>query len=171
VVPDVIPKGARPKTALQVALETGQHSLVSLLLKSRYRLDLERYSPVDLALKVRRWDLFDLLLQWGADLKSADVYTVLETYNVELYERFWAAGYELTERHEMGSILGHGTRNRPLLGFVKRHRAGDPKIQTEIDIVLGNHAREGNERCVSLCLWVGAEKHRKAKRAKAVKEQ
>jgi hypothetical protein len=62
---------------------------------------------------------FDLLLEWGADLKTADVYTVLNTYNVELYERFRAAGYDLTERHEMGSILGHGTRNRPLFGFMK----------------------------------------------------
>ena len=76
-----------------------------------------------MVLQGRRWDLVDLLLEWGADLKSADVYTVLNTYNVELYERFWAAGYDLTERHEMASILGHGTTNRPLLGFVKRHLA------------------------------------------------
>ena len=159
VAPEGIRKGSRPKTALEIALETGQHSLVSLLLKSGYRLDLERYAPLDLALKLRRWDLFDLLLQWGAELKDADVYTVLETYNAQLYERFWAAGYDLTERHEMGSILGHGTRNRPLLGFVKRHRAEDRRIQTEINIALGYHAREGNERGVALCLWAGADPH------------
>ena len=80
-----------------------------LLLSKGYRIELERYSPLDLALQARRWDLFDLLLEWGADLKSADVYTVLNTYNVELSERFRAAGYNLTERHEMASILGHGT--------------------------------------------------------------
>ena len=39
--PEVIRKGTRPKTALQIALETGQHSLASLLLKSGYRLELE----------------------------------------------------------------------------------------------------------------------------------
>ena len=72
IPPEAIRKGTRPKTALQIALETGQHSVASLLLKSGYRLDLERYAP-----------LFDLLLEWGADLKSADVY------------------------HEMGVILGH----------------------------------------------------------------
>jgi hypothetical protein len=159
LAPQAIRKGTRPKTALQIALETGQHSLVLLLLKSGYRLDLERYNPVDLALKLRRWDLFDLLVEWGADLKSADVYTVLETYNVELYERFWAAGYDLTERHEMGSILGHGTSNRPLLGFLKRHRTEDPRLQAELNIALGCHAREGNERGVALCLWAGADPH------------
>ena len=29
-------------------------------------------------------------------MKSADVYIVLKTYNVELYKRFRAAGYDLT---------------------------------------------------------------------------
>ena len=101
-------KGTRPKTALQIALESGQHSLAFLLLNYGYRLDLEQYAPLDMALQARRWDLFDLLLEWGADLKSADVYTVLNTYNVDLYERFRATGYNLTERHEMGAILGHG---------------------------------------------------------------
>ena len=35
-----ITKGTRPKTALQIALETGQHSLVFLLLSKGYQLDL-----------------------------------------------------------------------------------------------------------------------------------
>jgi ankyrin repeat protein len=112
LAPDAILKGTRPKTALQIALESGQHSLALLLLSSGYRLELERYAPLDMALEARRWDLVDLLLEWGSDLKSADGYTVLNSYNVELYERFRAAGYDLTEGHEMGAILGHGTRNR-----------------------------------------------------------
>jgi hypothetical protein len=159
LAPEAIHKSARPKTALEIALDTGQHSLVSALLKSKYRLALERYRPLDLALQKRRWDLFDLLLEAGGDLKSVDVYTVLNTYNVELYERFRAAGYDLTDRHEMGSILGHGTSNRPLLGFLKRHRAEDPRLQTELNIALGYHARAGNERGVALCLWAGADPH------------
>ena len=60
LAPEAIGKGTRPKTALQIALETGQHSLSSLLLKSGYRFELERYAPLDLALQARRWDLFDL---------------------------------------------------------------------------------------------------------------
>jgi hypothetical protein len=159
LTPEAIHKSARPKTALEIALETGQHSLVSALLRSGYRLELERYRPLDLALKERRWDLFDLLLEAGGDLKSVEVYTVLNTYNVELYERFRAAGSDLTEGHEMGAVLGHGTSNRPLLGFIKRHRAEDPKLQTELNIALGYHARAGNERGVALCLWAGADPH------------
>ena len=98
LTPEALTKGARPKTALQIALETGQHSLATLLLRNGYRLELERYAPLDLALRSRRWDLFDLLLDWGGDIRSVDVYTVLETYNSDLYERFGASGYDLTER-------------------------------------------------------------------------
>jgi len=159
VAPEAIPKGIRPKSALQIALESGQHSLVFLLLRSGYRLELERHAPLDIALHTRRWDLVDLLLEWGADLNSADVYTVLNTYNAKLYERFWAAGYDLTDRHEMGAILGHSTSNRPLLGFVKRHRTEDPKIQQELNIALGSHVRAGKEKGVNLCLWAGADPH------------
>lgn len=106
-----------------------------------------------------RWDLVDLLVEWGADLRSADVYTILNTYNVELYERLRALGYDLTERHEMASVLGHGTSNRPLLGFVKRHRTEDTKIQQELNIALGYQVRAGNERGINLCLWAGADAH------------
>lgn len=139
----VIAKGSRPKTALQIAIESGQHSLVQLLLSRGYQLELEKCQPLDIALAARRWDLFDLLLEWGADLKSVDVYTVLNTYNADLYERFMAAGYDLTKGHEMASILGYGTSNRPLLGFVKRHREKDPKIQEELNLALGYHVRKG----------------------------
>lgn len=159
VAPQAVAKGTRPKSALQIALETGQHSLASLILSKGYRLDLERYSPLDLVLQARRWDLFELLLQSGADMMSADVYTVLNTYNVELYERFRAARYDLTERHETAAILGHGTSNRPLLGFMKRYRTEDLKIQQELNMALGYHAKAGNEKGVALCLWAGADAH------------
>jgi len=159
LAPDAISRGYRPPSALEVALETGQHSLALLLLRNGYRLDLERHNPLDLALKKRRWDLFDLLLEWGADLKSTSVYAVLETYNPELYARFWAAGYDLTQGHEMGATLGYSTSNRPLLGFAKRHRTEDPRIQTELNIALGYQVREGSEKGISLCLWAGADPH------------
>jgi hypothetical protein len=159
IAPQAIIKRTRSKTALEIALETGQHSLAFLLLSKGYRLELERYAPLNMALQARRWDLFDLLLEWGADLMSVDVYTILNTYNVELYERFRAAGYDLTGRHEMAAILGQGTSNRPLLWFVKRYRAEDPKIQRELNIALGYHARAGNEKGVNLCLWAGADPH------------
>jgi ankyrin repeat protein len=160
LAPEAIPeKRARPKTALQIALETGQHSLALLLLRSGYRLELEQYGPLDIALQSRRWDLFDLLVEWGGNIEDADVYSVLNSYNTELYERFWAEGYDLTKRHEMSDVLGLSSSNRPLFGFVKRHRAEDPRLQRELDIALGIQVRAGKERGIALCLWAGANPH------------
>jgi ankyrin repeat protein len=157
--PEVPLKGMRPKTALAIAMESGQHSLASLLLRNNYRMELERHAPIDLAIRARRWDLLELLVESGANLESADVSTVLDSYNPDLYERFRTAGCDLTEGHEMAYVLGHGTSNRALLGFVKRHRLTDPKIQQELNIALGYHAKAGNEKGVSLCLWAGADPH------------
>lgn len=152
-------KGRRPLSPLQIAVETGQHSLTKLLLSNGYRLELEQASPLDAALEARRWDLFDLLPEWRADLMTTDVYTVLNTYNGELYERFYAAGYDLTRRHEMAAFLGHGASNRPLLGFVKRHHKEDAKIQLEVNMALGSNVRKDNDRGINLCVWAGADPH------------
>lgn len=65
ISPQALRKRVHPKTALEIALETGQHSLTVLLLSRGYRQELERYRPLELALRTRRWDLFDLLLEWG----------------------------------------------------------------------------------------------------------
>ena len=40
VAPQAVAKGTRPKTALQIALETGQHSLAFLILSRGYRLGM-----------------------------------------------------------------------------------------------------------------------------------
>lgn len=159
LTPGANEKGRRLITAMQVALESGQHSLTLLLLRSGYRLDLEQVSALDTVLEKRRWDLFELLLEWGADLSSAGPYSILNTYSTELYERYFAAGYDLTKGHEMGAILGLGTSNRPLYGFAKRHRAEDVRIQRELNMALCEHVREENARGIALCLWAGADPH------------
>jgi ankyrin repeat protein len=162
IAPEDIPKRTRYRSALEIALESGQHSLTLLLLRGGYRLELEPYSPLDLAMQSRRWDLVDLLLEWGAPMSSVDVSILLDTYNIELYERFRTGGYDLTQSHGMGMSLGLSASNRPLFGFAKRHRPEDPKIQRELDIALGYHARAGRMKGVSLCLWAGADPHARA---------
>jgi hypothetical protein len=51
-------------SALEIALEARNHALVLLLLCNGYDPNLERKGPLDLALRSRRWDLLDLLLEW-----------------------------------------------------------------------------------------------------------
>lgn len=153
------PRGRRVATALEIALETGQHALALLLLCNGYRLDLEPRSPFDVTLKARRWDLVDMLFDWGADPAEVDLYTLFGTYNRGLFGRFHAAGVDLTRGHELGAALAYHSSNKPLFGFAKGHRESDPRIQMELNIALVHHAREGNLKGVHLCLWAGADPH------------
>src|SRR5271170_3291859 len=57
----------RVSSALEIALDARNQALVFLLLCNGYDPNLDRDSPLDLALRARRWDLLDLLLEWGAD--------------------------------------------------------------------------------------------------------
>ncbi|MBI4390572.1 MAG: hypothetical protein HY575_01700, partial [candidate division NC10 bacterium] len=136
------PRGRRISTALEIALETGQHALALLLLCNGYRLGLEARSPFDVALKARRWDLVDMLFDWGADPATVDLCTLFDTYNLALFKRFRAAGVDLTRGHEFGAALAYHTSNKPLFGFAKGHRESDPRIQMELNIALVHHAGE-----------------------------
>ena len=157
IEPGNTPKGRRVASALEIALEQGNHALVLLLLCNGYDPNLERESPLDLALRRRRWDLVDLLLEWGADPHQADLGELFDTYQSHLFERFRALGVDLTANHELAAALAYHTSNKPLFGFARRHRKHDPRIQAELNVALAHHASEGNEKGVNLCLWAGAD--------------
>jgi hypothetical protein len=150
----------RVTSALQVALETGNQALVLLLLSNGYDPNLEVNCPLDIALCARRFDLVNLLLDKGADPNRVNRGDLFDTYNTDLFERFRQLGVDLTDGHALAEALAYHTSNKPLLGFAKRHRATDAKIQLELDIALAHHAGEGNEKGVQLCLWAGGNHHR-----------
>lgn len=152
-------KRRRLSSALEIALEDKNHALVLLLLCNGYDPNLEPDCPLDLALRARRWDLLDLLLAWGADPHRVSRSTLFDTYNSGLWKRFRALGVDLTAGHALAKALAYHTSNKPLFGFVRRHREHDPQIQTELNMALGYHAGEGSERGVELCLWAGADPH------------
>src|SRR5688572_4959637 len=151
--------GRRPTSALEIALENENHALVLLLLCNGYDPNLEHESPLNLALRARRWDLVDMLLHWGANPHAVDPGDLFDTYKSALIERFYALGVDVTDGHALADSLAHHTSNKPLFGFAKRHCNADPKIQAELNIALVHHAEEGNEKGVQLCLWAGADPH------------
>ena len=154
----VVPR-KRAKSALEIALAAGNSAMALLLLCNGYDPNREPHSPLDLALRARRFDLVDLLLAWGADPQGADLDGLFNTYRLDLFERFQALGVDLTAGHALASALAYHTSNRPLFGFAKRYRESDPKIQTELNIALAHHVGEGNEKGVQLSLWAGADPH------------
>lgn len=149
----------RTRSALEIALDRQDHALILLLVVNGYDAELESESPLNAALRLRRMDLLDLLLDWGADPKRVSPDTLFETYTTSLFERFRALGLDLTAGHSVAYALGEHTSNKPLFGFVKRHRIEDPRIQSDLNIALAHHAGEGNEKGVMLCLWAGGDPH------------
>ena len=152
-------KGRRVSSALEIALDAGNYALALLLLCNGYDPNLERHSPLDLALRTRRWDLFDLLLEWGADPQRVYLTDLFDTYRTEAFNRFFALGVDLTRDHYLAQALADHPGNKPLFGFAKRHREQDAKFQKELNIALVHHASDGNEKGVQLCLWAGADPH------------
>lgn len=152
-------RGRPVPSALRVALESGSYALALLFLCNGYDPNLEPESPLNLALRYRRRDLLDLLLDWGADPHQVCRTSLFDTYDSALFERFRLMGVDLCEGHELAETLAYHTSNKPLFGFAKRHRERDPLFQTELNAALAYHAGKGNEKGVQLCLWAGADPH------------
>lgn len=162
--PRSVQQPRRRPTPLGIALKAGQLDAVRLLLCNGYRTELEPSSPLNTVLETRRWDLLELLLEWGADPHGADVCRILDTYQTAVFERFQAAGVDLTAGDAMADALAGSTRNRPLYGFARAHRQSNPSIQRALDVGLGVAIRQKNDKAVSLCLWAGANPRRRVAR-------
>jgi hypothetical protein len=157
LMPASIPR--RQTSALAIALQSGSHALSLLLLCNGYDPTLERESPLNLALRARRWDLIDLLLDWGADPREVNLHDLWDTYRTELYERFLTLGVDLTRGHALAQALAEHTSNKPLFGFAKRRRVRDPRVQVALNMALAEHVEDRNEKGINLCLWAGADSH------------
>jgi hypothetical protein len=156
---DLPRRGRKRQTALEIGIERGDHSLVLLLLANGYDPNQESASPLDQALRARRWDLVDLLLDGGTRPAEVDPDAVFGTYHTALFERFCELGVDYTAGHALADALSHHTSNKPLFGFARRHRLDDPRYQKELNIALVHHTSRGNEKGVMLCLWAGADPH------------
>lgn len=159
--PDVDARIRRKPTPLSLSISSGTLDLTRLLLCNGYRQDLESSPPLDAALTQRRWDLLELLLEWGGDPASADVELILGTYQRSIFELFWNMGVDLEDGRTLAYVLADSTRNRPLYGFVKNYRERDPRIQRGLDTALGHALCGGNDKAVSLCMWAGANPRRR----------
>lgn len=151
----------RWSTALSVAIESEQCDLVRLLLCNGYRLELEKCSPFTHALAHKASDIVDILFAWGADPGRADPYDVITTYDLNLIERFWLAGLDLWTDISVIRALAGSPSIKQLYGLAKRNRVEYRSIQRALDIALVQAVQDRKERGIALCLWAGADPHRK----------
>ncbi len=157
----------RPKkpaiiSPLQAAIRDHNPDLVLLLLCNGYRLDLEesdRGSVLDEALTNRAFESMELLLKWGASMTKVNGQYVLDTYRIDLIDRFWKAGVDYTRDPEFPAYLAR-TGNKPLFGWLRQNRANQ-RLQNALDIALLEAVIEERKLPAALLLWAGADPHRK----------
>ena len=150
--------GRPPQTPLTVAIESGQFDLAVLLLVNGYPISIVDDVFFESLLWDRKFAFFHLLSAWGASILRASPGTILDTYRAELYDRYEAAGGDLTKGHALALMLGDHSSNRPAYGWAKRRNA-EARIARELAIALGIAVRKGSERMIALLLWAGADPH------------
>jgi hypothetical protein len=158
-LPSTHPKGGRTKGPLEIAIESGFHSLVQVLLEGGAETEDHRYSALVHVLSKKRLDLMELLVEHGADIQSIDMASVFESWAPEIMEFFVKHGADV----ETGNPLAYALEQRILtaLGVYKRHKDRFLNFPEQLNIALRHHCGEGNLKWVSILLYAGADPYSK----------
>ena len=149
-------KGQRPKSPLEIAVDSGFHSLVKVLLEggADYRSHDYR-GPMNRALEKRRFDIIRLLVENGFDPTTIDMREVFQSWDPEVMEYFIDRGADVETRNPLA--FAFHCRISTALRIYKKYRARFPSFPEQANIALRHHAKEGNLKWVSLLLWAGAD--------------
>jgi len=156
-LPKITPRSSR--TPLEITIDTGQQDLALLLLSNGYQPQLEPEFSINRGLRKKRWGIVRLLIQWGVDPRQVDPRTVLDSYDRDMFELFWEAGVDYTQDGLLATYLAFTGSNRPLYGWVRRHR-DEPRIASAMIQALLKAFLEDHDRAACMLLWAGADPHR-----------
>ncbi len=138
------------KTALQVALETGFHSLVELLARHESDQSVKNAALREAVARVRM-AFVELLLANGADLKSVPFAEVLFSWNPGMIRFFLAEGADAITGAPFA--VAFGAKIRTAIGAFLEYKRQRPelaeKLQEQADCALRHFSREGNLKWVS----------------------
>ncbi len=146
------------KTVLQIALETGFHSMVELVVRNETDQEVKN-EALRCAVAQTQLDFVQLLLAHGADLKSVPLADVLFSWNPRLIRFFLARGadpiggapFAQAFRAKIRTAIG------PFLECKRAHPELADQLQEQADCALRHFCSEGNLKWVSLLMWAGAD--------------
>jgi len=157
--PSIQKKGTKTRSPLEVAIERGFHSLVQVLLQGGALQEPEGYDcPMNRALRARRFDIVQLLVDHGFDPKLVDMGEVFASWDPEIMSYFVDRGANIRTGNPFARAVCN--RIRTALRVFKECRERQPEIQEQANIALRYHCKEGNLKWASLMLWVGADAHK-----------
>jgi len=146
------------KTPLSVAIFTGFHSLVELLLRHEGSQQVKN-DALRLALQRSRPAFVELAVTHGADVASVPFLDVLLTGDRALVAFFLERGADPITDYPFARAF-HQLRAKTTLGSYLDCRRSRPDLaahlQEQADMVLRQFCQEGNLKWVSLLMWAGA---------------
>jgi hypothetical protein len=149
-------KSAVCPNLLERAVDSGFHSMVVSLLKALTWSPLEMTEALESALRNRRIDLAELLLDAGAPVAEVDFVEVCSTMNVDLMERMLRAGADPARDNAFArALLAH--RAKPLLRFYRQVRDQYPTLHAQASLALSESASKKDIRWTALLRWAGAD--------------
>ncbi len=157
--PTPVKKGTRAKSPLEWAIEHGFHSLVQVLLEGGALQEPDGYdSPMNRALRAKRFDIVQLLVEHGFDPRTVDMREVFGCWEPQIMRFFIDRGGDIERGNPFAWALCN--RIRTALKLFKECRARNPAIGEQGNIALRHHCMEGNLKWVSLMLWAGADPYK-----------
>lgn len=152
-----VPKEVR-KTPLSVAMSTGFHSLVELLLRHEHSQGVKN-DALSQALFLNRPAFVEMALAQGADIGSIPFLDVLMTGNRALVASFLERGADPITDYPFAHAFDQ-LRAKTTLGSYLDCRRNCPHLaedlQCQADMALRQFCQEDNLKWVSLLMWAGA---------------
>jgi hypothetical protein len=146
------------KTPLGVAISTGFHSLVELLLRNEQSQEAKN-GALRLAIQLHRPVFVELAVVCGADTRSVPFLDVLMTGDRALASFFLERRADPLTDYPFARAF-HQLRAKTTLGTYLDCKRQRPELaatlQEQADMALREFCRDGNLKWVSLLMWAGA---------------
>lgn len=144
------------ETPLQLAVETGFHSMIELFLKLGAERD-ELNDALNYATGVGNFEIIQLLVDYGADIHSVDFEVVCQTGHPLIIRYSIDRGIDAETGFPFARALCYPKHR--YLGVYMRYRKKFPSFKRQLNLALRYHAQQGNLKWVSLLMWAGGDPH------------
>jgi hypothetical protein len=154
----VAKKRGRQRGLLELAVETGFHSLVELIAKNE-SCQSARDAALMSAVSSRRMDLVELLVAYGADVGAIPLVEVLVTWEPKLMRFFLDRGADPLDGRPFAEAFREKIRTtlRVFVDYRQSHPELAAQMQEQVDCALRYFCGQGDLKWVSLMTWAGGD--------------
>lgn len=145
-------------TPLEVALDTGFHSLVELLVRNEASQELKDRA-LRRAVSLKRLDFIELLVSHAADITSVPFIDVLQVWEPTIIRYFLDHGADVIKDSPFAVAFRERIRTAigPWRECREKYSELAPQLQEQADRALRHFCSKGNLKWVSLLMWAGAD--------------